>query len=461
MEKVDEVLGKVLERIKPTKKEMEENRAVARRIMDGLRKTLPPRIELELVGSVEKGTSLKDDVDIDIFILFPKDYSRKDLLTLGMEYAMRAVKPGVKWEVGYAEHPYLKAKIENCDVEIVPSFRIYDISERLSSADRSPLHSRYVKKHLTERMADDVRLLKKFMKRLGIYGAEVKVEGFSGYLCELLIIRYGSFLSLIKEAASKWERPIMDMEGERNPDELRKLFPDAAMIFIDPVDPRRNVAASVSERSLSKFILASRAFLANPCEEFFFEPKLKVKADEIGKMKRRIYSPETHFVVMRFPAPVVVPDILWPQLRKTAQIFVKLFEEHGFKVLDYGYWTDEEKSCLLIFQFEVFALPPLRKIMGPEIRHRKGVEDFVRVHKNAPCGPWVENGRVCVMEKRKYRKAPELAKEIATKPRKYAIPSHISKVITKYKRLKSPSLFRKKYLKFLHEYVFKKEFFLR
>jgi tRNA nucleotidyltransferase (CCA-adding enzyme) len=31
------------------------------------------------------------------------------------------------------------------------------------------------------------------MKGTGVYGAEAKVEGFSGYLTELLVINYGSF----------------------------------------------------------------------------------------------------------------------------------------------------------------------------------------------------------------------------------------------------------------------------
>jgi tRNA nucleotidyltransferase (CCA-adding enzyme) len=64
--------------------------------------------------------------------------------------------------------------------------------EWLSATDRTPfIH--YVKKRLGKTLQDDVRLLKKFMQGIKVYGAEIKTGGFSGYLCELLILHYGSF----------------------------------------------------------------------------------------------------------------------------------------------------------------------------------------------------------------------------------------------------------------------------
>ena len=39
--------------------------------------------------------------------------------------------------------------------------------------------------------------LKLFMRKQGIYGSELKTNGFSGYVTELLIVNYGSFLSAI------------------------------------------------------------------------------------------------------------------------------------------------------------------------------------------------------------------------------------------------------------------------
>ena len=37
------------------------------------------------------------------------------------------------------------------------------------------------------------------------HGSEFKVGGFAGYLCELLIIHYGTFLNVLKYAADEWK----------------------------------------------------------------------------------------------------------------------------------------------------------------------------------------------------------------------------------------------------------------
>ncbi|MBS7613865.1 hypothetical protein KEJ48_06465, partial [Candidatus Bathyarchaeota archaeon] len=47
----------------------------------------------------------------------------------------------------------------------------------------------------------------KFAKGIGVYGADIKTGGFSGYLCELLIVSYGDFIKTV-ESASKLHRSI-------------------------------------------------------------------------------------------------------------------------------------------------------------------------------------------------------------------------------------------------------------
>ncbi len=41
-------------------------------------------------------------------------------------------------------------------------------------------------------------MLKKFLRSLHIYGAEISTKGFSGYVSEVLIIKFGSFLSTLE-----------------------------------------------------------------------------------------------------------------------------------------------------------------------------------------------------------------------------------------------------------------------
>ena len=130
---------------------------------------------------------------------------------------------------------------------------------------------------ITVLMKKPVILLKKFLKGVGVYGAEIKVGGFSGYLCELLIIHYGSFLNLLKSVVNwRWRRKriVIDIEKsyEKKGVDPTQVF-DSPLIVIDPIDDRRNVASALREDRLSEFIAAAKAFLRNPSEHFFFPPK--------------------------------------------------------------------------------------------------------------------------------------------------------------------------------------------
>ncbi|WP_054857568.1 hypothetical protein [Vulcanisaeta sp. JCM 16159] len=140
----------------------------------------------------------------------------------------------------------------------------------LTAADRTPLHTEFIKSKLGQRNTD-VRLLKAFFKSVGIYGAEIKVQGFSGYVSELLVIHYGSFINVIK-AISNWpiKHVFIDMTGTYNERDAVRKF-KSPVIIIDPVDPNRNAAASISRDVLSMAIAASREFLRNPRKEFFMK----------------------------------------------------------------------------------------------------------------------------------------------------------------------------------------------
>ena len=130
----------------------------------------------------------------------------------------------------------------------------------------------------------EVRLLKKFMQGIDVYGAEIKVGGFSGYLCELLIMKYGSFAQTIGAFARYNQRVVIDIEGfyADRENELSLLFPEP-LVIVDPVDKGRNVASAVQPQKLYTFIGASRAFLKKPTEDFFYPPKPKVLSAEVLK----------------------------------------------------------------------------------------------------------------------------------------------------------------------------------
>src|SRR6266516_6414541 len=104
-----------------------------------------------------------------------------------------------------------------------------------------------MKAHLTKEMRLEARLLKRFMKGIRSYGAEVRVGGFSGMLVETLILHYRSFLQVL-DRASKW-RPVIFLELEKpsgSQDSRAREF-GSPVGMVDPVDPTRNLAAAVRD----------------------------------------------------------------------------------------------------------------------------------------------------------------------------------------------------------------------
>lgn len=276
-----------------------------------------------VAGSAARGTFLHERFDIDLFLLFPPDLPRERLESEGLRLAEAILEAPEKH---YAEHPYLRGRFEGFAVEAVPGYTIEDPSHPLTAVDRTPFHQEYLAAHLAPEQIDQVRLTKQFLRSLGVYGSEAKTAGFSGYLVELLIVRFGSLGSLLA-AAQSWRFPVhLATPGSRPavPD-------DVAMILDDPVDPHRNVATALSAESLARFIVAAREFLRTPSVSAFFPtPGAPLSLDEA---KAQVAARGTHVAVVRLPRPALVDDILYPQLRKAERSVGAEASRMGFEVL--------------------------------------------------------------------------------------------------------------------------------
>ncbi|HNQ55505.1 MAG TPA: CCA tRNA nucleotidyltransferase, partial [Methanothrix sp.] len=247
-----------------------------------------------------RGTWLAGDYDLDIFL----GVGVEDDLEKALELARR-ISPDHREK--YAEHPYIQARIDGFEVDLVPCYLVDDAAHLRSAVDRTPFHNRYVKQRIAG-LEDEVLLLKQFMKGSGVYGSELRVGGFSGYLAELLVLCYGSFAAVI-EAASLWKPGLkLDLEGRGRVEQADPL------VVVDPVDPGRNVAAALTLNRMLQFALAARTFMARPHIEFFFaNPPAPLSDREIeALMEERGTLP----LLIEFAAPDVVEDVLYPQLRK-------------------------------------------------------------------------------------------------------------------------------------------------
>ncbi len=371
-----------------------------------------------LCGSVEKGTWLAEKNEIDLFLLFDPSIPKKQLESDGLSMAKKIIKAvGGTYVIAYAEHPYLRGSVGKRDVDIVPCYDIKDANKIISAVDRTPHHVKFVKANLKN--PDDVRLLKQFCRSNGCYGADLKTLGFSGYICELLIIKYESFSNLVAEA-SKWRAGHAisfgaETKGFRSP-----------LVVVDPVDRSRNVGAAISAESFYKFVRACREFAKKPSIGMFF--KKGAKPCSPSEISRTIRSRGTCWHVIRFRKPEVLDDILYPQLRKCLNSIEKILSQSGFRVLRSGFLCDG--SCTLVFEMEISQIPRIFKNVGPDIYSRHA-DQFLSHYRDK--GVFIDGENWVVEANREFTSSGELlssflklgAEELLGK----GIPSKIAPVI--------------------------------
>ncbi|KAF5428964.1 tRNA nucleotidyltransferase (CCA-adding enzyme) [Candidatus Methanophagaceae archaeon] len=392
-EEIKRICKAVIERIKPNDTERENVKAITNSIITNLNtKALELGITANAisVGSTVRNTWVSGEADIDIFLMFPVDMSEEDLKEKGLTLAKSVSE---RYEERYASHPYIHAYFYAAgtehEMDIVPCFAVKEAALLKSAVDRTPFHTEYVVQHISG-LEDEVLLLKQFMKCLGIYGSEQRRKGLSGYLCELLILKYSSFVELLANA-SQWQYGVrIDLEGHG------KYRGEEPLIVIDPVDPKRNVAAAVSLYSFCKLIDTAREFLAQPDRKFFMPHEGKPMSE--AEIRKLVKARGTEFVTVMFDVPDVVEDQLFPQLRKAEASIRNLIERNEFRVYRSDV-TVEGGKAILVFEFLVWQLPKLKQHMGPPVTSEAHAAKFKSKHSP----PYlIENGKYAVEVERKY-----------------------------------------------------------
>jgi tRNA nucleotidyltransferase (CCA-adding enzyme) len=411
--KIKHVCSQVLFKISPTAEEKKKIITLAKELEQKVAVSAKKRgVEavVRVEGSVAKDTWLKEEPDIDVFMCLPPTIPRKTLGTVSLEIAREATE-GWRQVERFAEHPYLEAFVEGFRVNVVPCY-CAECGEWLSATDRTPFHTDYVNKRLNQNLRCEVRLLKRFLQGIHVYGAEIKVGGFSGYLCELLVIHFGSFVETLRAFAKYAARRVIDIENyyAGREKDLNLLF-DEPLLVIDPVDKGRNVASAVKPQKIYTLIAASRAFLRKPSERFFFPPK--TKALTAKEFKAKINERRSDCLFLTFRNVDAVPDILWGQLYKTQRSLRKLLELNDFKVLRDAIWSDEKSLSAFIFELEQYTIPNIRQHLGPPLEREEECGNFLAKYLNKDSvvsGPFIEDGRWMVEVTRKYTDAVELLK---------------------------------------------------
>jgi tRNA nucleotidyltransferase (CCA-adding enzyme) len=394
----------VLKLIKPSEVErrklLEIQEELAAEVKAAADKLGIPGILVKIVGSAARGTWLSGTHDIDIFISFPEETPRKELEILGMAIAREVAKLAEYAEDRHAEHPYLNIVFRGFDVDLVPCFRVSSASQIKSAVDRTPFHNDFVKARI-KGCEDEVLLLKQFTRGCGVYGSELKTQGFSGYLTELLIIHYSSFENTVHAACSWKPGEKIDIMQHSEIEHVEPLK------VIDPTDPRRNVAAALSLDKFCIFIDCCREFLKNPELKFFFPASFLPLKD--SEFLERLESRKSAQLAVIFPTPDIVEDVLFPQLYKMEQAVAALLKEYEFSVLKTGVWSGK-KETVIILELVSTTLPNVKKHIGPPVWVKEHAQKFKEKYSGAEdvFGAYIENGKYIFEIQRKYPTAKSL-----------------------------------------------------
>jgi len=409
-EEFDAVVARVRDRVTP---ESAERDRLERVVADLVAETeaavadLPVGAEVVHVGSTARNTWLAGDRDIDLFVSFPPDLDRESLEEYGLQVG-HAVLPESHEE--YAEHPYVVGEYGGFEVDLVPCYAVADASEVRSAVDRTPFHSQYLETRLDDALAGDVRVCKQFLTGVGVYGSDLRMRGFSGFLTELLVLEFGGFRPLA-EAAADWHPPV-----EFDPEDHGAATFEDPLVVVDPTDPERNVAAVCSAENVARLQHYARDLLSEP-REALFEPR-DPDPFEAADVREAIADRETSPVALRFDAPEVVADQLWPQLEKSREGIAGELERRGFDVIRSAAFAEAggdigtaraTGDAALLFELEVTERPRVERHEGPPVHVRDHARDFYAAYADTDAyGPFIEGDRYVVEREREHTSAAAL-----------------------------------------------------
>ncbi len=397
-DRIEAIFEKTISRVKPEKQVFKEVDDTIKKINALLKKN---KIKAVCVagGSYAKGTILKNDFDIDLFVRFDYDYRSRDISKL----LGRALKP-LKPELVHGSRDYYQLKKKSLLFEMVPVLKINNYKQAVNVTDMSPLHVDYVKKHLSKkpRLGSEIRLAKQFCKAVKVYGAESYIRGFSGHVLDLMIIYYGSFENLLMQASVWGGKVVLDPASHlKDPmKQLNKSKTQSPLIIVDPIQPDRNAAAAVSREKFELFKDKAKEFLEKPSEECFAIKKLRVKELKAKAKKECL-------VVLKAKPLKGKEDVIGAKVMKSFEHIKKHLKKHDFTLIEAG-WEFEEKKSTLYYIVKKEKLSDKVVLKGPPAREKVNVKRFKSKHKKV----LEKKGRFFAEEKRKYKTPEKLIKDL-------------------------------------------------
>jgi len=375
IQRIKGVVRSILPEIRPKKVDTKKAYAMFEKAK-GYLKTCAKRLNIPgkvvLTGSLAKGTFLKGNHDIDIFLLIPISYDidRDFVNKLGdcLKNKMDRI------ELDYAQHPYISANIGSWVLDMVPAYDIEDMSHKKSAVDRTVFHTKYVLSHISDKQKDEIRLVKQFLKANNLYGAEMRTEGFPGYLCELMIIHYKSFIGFL-EGILDWEiGKFIDIE-EYYKESSNHSF-DHPLVVVDPTDKNRNVASALSLENFLRLKVIVKQFLEKPSLRYFKIHKI-TKAGLVKNL--RLKYPHKPVIKLSFRTLYESEEANWGKIKRILRQIKSKLKELGVGVVDYALFVDSNRYLLYLVPSKD-RLPKMIEYGGPDKKFTREYARFKKIH---------------------------------------------------------------------------------
>ncbi|MBT3408205.1 hypothetical protein HN415_06005, partial [Candidatus Woesearchaeota archaeon] len=365
-----------------------------------------------LGGSFAKKTYLEIK-DFDIFIRFnSKKYKTENISIILINFVKNYYK---NYTILHGSRDYIQLIINKKLVELVPILKVNSYKDAKNITDMSPLHVKYVNDNLKN--IDEVKLLKLFLKCNKLYGAESYIGGFSGYICELLIIKYKTFANLIKNVALWDEKTIIDiMNYYKNnlklmQNKLTQSKFNSPLIFIDPVQDIRNASNALSKENYNKFIFLCNNYLNSKTKKEFFILN-EFKFSNIEKLAKKS---KTHLFYFKYLAKKGLEDVIGGKVKKAYNNIKKIIVNNDFTIFESGFnfnknWSEKNNKELgyIYFLLNETELPLLKKHFGPKLFVKEAVESFKKKYNTVN----IENDLIFVYKKRIITNLKQLKKTI-------------------------------------------------
>lgn len=329
-------------------------------------------------GSFAKGTLLKaDNYDVDIFVRFDKKYEQ---LSDRLERLLNTVSIKLSLDVervhGSRDYFIVRNRKMPGYFEVIPVNKISKPKEEKNVTDLTYFHGPYVKKRISG-LEDQVRITKMFMKAQEVYGAETYVKGFSGYTVELLIIKYKSFVKMLRELikVTNEKRLVIDIEKYyKNPNEvfiqLNEAKIHSPVILIDPTYKERNALAALSKDTFVKFQKSAIAFLKSPSKKFFEKKEM-----DFDKIKNKN---KNNFVSLHLATDKQAGDIAGTKLKKFFDLISTEIKKEFILKDNYFRYSGGNTG-----EGYIIAKPKKELVrIGPPMHMNKAVLSFKNKHAN-------------------------------------------------------------------------------